>query len=113
MQASKERLLLVDGHEVVLPEHTKNKIGAINNVFGGGNAAPVQGNTQVNIGTAVGEDVYLVKAFKTGATLPAGCYTKSGNNYEAASGPAVEGTTYYKEVSRCRSGHPRQCLWRR
>ena len=93
----KGKTITVDGHEVVLPEHTKNKIGAINNVFGGGNAAPVQGDTQVNIGTAVGEDVYLVKAFKTGDTLPAECYTKSGNNYEAASGPAVEGTTYYRK----------------
>jgi hypothetical protein len=93
----KGKTITVDGHDVVLPEHTRTKIGAINNVFGGGNAAPVQGNTQVNIGTAVGEDVYLVKAFKTGDTLPAECYTKSGNNYEAASGPAVEGTTYYRK----------------
>ena len=91
------KTITVDGHEVVLPEHTKNKIGAINNVFGGGNAAPVQGDTQVNIGTAVGEDVYLVKAFKTGDTLPAECYTKSGNNYEAASGTAQEGITYYRK----------------
>ena len=81
----------------MLPDHTRTKIGAINNVFGGGNAAPVQGNTQVNIGTAVGEDVYLVKAFKAGDTLPAECYTKNGNNYEAASGPAVDGTTYYRK----------------
>ena len=91
------KTITVDGHDVVLPDHTRTKIGAINNVFGGGNAAPVQGNTQVNIGTAVGEDVYLVKAFKTGDTLPAECYTKSGNNYEAASGQAVEGTTYYRK----------------
>jgi hypothetical protein len=93
----KGKTITVDGHEVVLPEHTKNKIGAINNVFGGGNAAQVMGDTYVNIGTAVGEDVYLVKTFKTGDTLPAECYTKSGNNYEAASGPAVEGTTYYRK----------------
>ena len=91
------KTITVDGHEVVLPAHTRNKIGAIGDVFGGGNAAPVQGNTQVNIGTAVGEDVYLVKAFKAGDTLPAECYTKNGSNYEAASGPAVEGTTYYRK----------------
>jgi hypothetical protein len=91
------KTITVDGHEVVLPDHTRTKIGAINNVFGGGNAAPVQGDTEVNIGTAVGEDVYLVKAFKTGDTLPENCYTKNGNNYEAASGPAVEGTTYYRK----------------
>ena len=91
------KTITVDGHDVVLPDHTRTKIGAINNVFGGGNAAPVQGDTEVNIGTTVGEDVYLVKAFKTGDTLPAECYTKNGNNYEAAKGTAVEGTTYYRK----------------
>ena len=92
------KTITVDGHDVVLPDHTKTKIGAINNVFGGGNAAPVQGDTEVNIGTAVGEDVYMVKAFKTGDDLPAECYTKSGNNYvKATGGKAVEGTTYYRK----------------
>ena len=93
----KGKTITVDGHDVVLPDHTQGKIGAINNVFGGGNAAPVQGDTQVNIGTAVGEDVYLVKAFKTGDTLPENCYTKNGNNYETAIGTAVEGITYYRK----------------
>ncbi len=41
-----------DGSTVTLPVHEKGKIGAIENVFGGGNAAAVIGNTQVNIGTA-------------------------------------------------------------
>ena len=36
---------------VTLPSHEKGKMGAINNVFGGGNAAKVIGNTYVNIGT--------------------------------------------------------------
>ena len=40
-----------DGYKVTLPLHEKGKIGAIGNVFGGGNAAEVIGNTQVNIGT--------------------------------------------------------------
>ena len=93
----KGKTITIDGHEVVLPEHTRNKIGAINNVFGGGNAAPVQGDTEVNIGTAVGEDVYLVKAFKAGDTLPENCYTKSGNTYTIVTGTAVEGTTYYRK----------------
>ena len=34
-----------------VPSHAKNTIGAINNVFGGGNAAKVIGSTNVNIGT--------------------------------------------------------------
>ena len=34
-----------------IPSHESGKIGAINNVYGGGNAAKVVGNTTVNIGT--------------------------------------------------------------
>ena len=33
------------------PAHAKGAIGAINNVFGGGNLAPIVGNATVNIGT--------------------------------------------------------------
>lgn len=95
----KGKTITVDGHDVVLPAHTKNKIGAIGDVFGGGNAAPVMGDTHVNIGTLVGEGeyVYLVKAFKVGATLPVDCYTKNGNNYEEATGTAQNGITYYRK----------------
>ena len=38
--------------EVVLYPHVDGKMGVIGNVFGGGNAAEVIGNTSVNIGTA-------------------------------------------------------------
>ena len=38
-------------HTVILPSHTAGEMGAINNVFGGGNAAKVVGDTYVNIGT--------------------------------------------------------------
>ena len=37
---------------VTLPEHKEGAIGVIGEVFGGGNAADVVGNTTVNIGTA-------------------------------------------------------------
>ena len=84
-------------HTVTLYAHTKGNIGVIGDVFGGGNAAQVMGNTSVNIGTAVGENVYLVKAFKTGATLPDECYTKNGNDYVKATGTAEEGKTYYRK----------------
>ena len=84
-------------HTVTLYAHTKGNIGVIGDVFGGGNAAQVMGNTSVNIGTAVGENVYLVKAFKTGATLPDECYTKNGNDYVEATGTAEEGKTYYRK----------------
>jgi len=41
----------IDGDEVSLPAHTKGKMGVIHQVFGGGNAAKVIGDTNVNIGT--------------------------------------------------------------
>ncbi|MCR4837107.1 MAG: hypothetical protein K5899_12140 [Bacteroidaceae bacterium] len=40
-----------DGTSVTLPTHESGKIGAIGTVFGGGNAAKVDGNTNVYIGT--------------------------------------------------------------
>jgi hypothetical protein len=45
------KTITIDGHDVTLPNHDRTKIGAINKVFGGGNAAMVKGNTYVNIGT--------------------------------------------------------------
>ena len=44
-------LTLSDNTKVTLPAHTKGAIGAIGTVYGGGNAAPVKGNTTVKIGT--------------------------------------------------------------
>ena len=40
-----------DGTSVTMPTHESGKIGAIGTVFGGGNAAQVTGNTNVNVGT--------------------------------------------------------------
>ena len=94
-------------HNVVVPSHDKGKIGAINNVFGGGNAAKVIGNTNVNIGTLSEVTVrsYVKKAVEVGASVE-GLYTRSGegtvaNPYryteKGASDVAVEGITYYEE----------------
>ena len=47
----KGKTITVAGHEVTLPSHKRGQIGAINDIFGGGNAAKVIGNTNVNIGT--------------------------------------------------------------
>ena len=44
-----------DGSSITLPTRNSGSIGAIGTVFGGGNAAPVIGNTQVNIGTTTGK----------------------------------------------------------
>ena len=78
-----------------VPSHAKGKIGAINNVFGGGNAAKVIGNTNVNIGTE--KEVYVVKNIETGESV-VGYYTrKNDGTYADATGTAVEGTTYYEK----------------
>ena len=92
-------------HDVELPNHEKGKIGAINNVFGGGNAAKVIGNTNVNIGTLAKVTIreYKEKTVSQGASVE-GLYTRTGGGtvespyrYTAATGNAVEGTTYYEE----------------
>ena len=88
-------------HTVTLPAHKKGEIGAIGNVFGGGNAAEVKGNTNVNIGTSEYEEIVSVA---TGADVT-GYYTRSGEGTEAspytyteATGTADEGTSYYQKV---------------
>ena len=50
----------IGGNTVYVPEHEENTIGAIYNVFGGGNAAEVIGTPHVNIGTLTGEVISLV-----------------------------------------------------
>ncbi|MBR6188264.1 MAG: hypothetical protein IKQ59_04825 [Prevotella sp.] len=47
-------------HTVYVPAHDKDAIGAIYNVFGGGNAADVIGTPHVYIGTLTGEVISLV-----------------------------------------------------
>ena len=85
-----------------IPSHAKGKMGAISEIFGGGNAAKVIGSTTVNIATQ--EEVYLVKQVAAGATLPDGCYTRSGAGtttspfvYTPVSGTAEEHVTYYEK----------------
>ena len=50
-----ERTVQAQSYQVYLPDHAEGKIGAINNVYGGGNAAMVVGDTHVNIGTKTTE----------------------------------------------------------
>jgi hypothetical protein len=83
-------------HTVTLPAHTKGKMGAISEVFGGGNAAKVIGSPTVNIATK--EEVYIVKQVTAGDALPEGCYTRnSDGTYYEASGTADENVTYYEK----------------
>ena len=98
----KGKTMEIDGHQVIIPSHTKNKIGAINYVFGGGNAAPVKGDTYVNIGTE--KEVYLVKKVEVGDALT-DCYTRSGEGTtespyeytETSDTKAEENVTYYEK----------------
>ena len=92
-------------HSVSVPSHAVGKIGAINNVFGGGNAAEVKGNTNVNIGTLAKVSIkeYVEKTVTAGGSVE-GLYTRTGAGtvaspyrYTAATGTAEEGTTYYEE----------------
>ena len=83
-------------HTVTLPAHTKGKMGAISEVFGGGNAAKVIGSPTVNIATQ--EEVYIVKQVTPDTTLPEGCYTRnSDGTYSEASGTASADVTYYEK----------------
>ena len=59
-----------------LPPHAAGEIGGINNVYGGGNEARVEGNTKVSIGT---EKYVLINTITTGDDLSKGdYYTRSG-----------------------------------
>ena len=92
-------------HQVTLPKHTQGKMGAINNVFGGGNAAEVIGNTNVNIGTQT--EGYMTVSdtdITVGTTDVSNFYTRTGTTtatyvYTQASGTAQDGVTYYKKYN--------------
>ena len=79
-----------------IPSHAKGKMGAISEIFGGGNAAKVIGNTTVNIATL--PEVYIVKEVTAGVALPEGCYTRNNDGtYSEASGTASADVTYYEK----------------
>ena len=76
--------------EVTLPTHEDGKIGAVNRVFGGGNAAKVVGNTNVNIGTTTGDKVTLVSTSEEATVLGADV---RGNIYGGGNQAEVTGNT--------------------
>ena len=90
-------------HTVKYPSHQQGNIGAINNVFGGGNAAKVIGNTSVKIGTET--DVYETVYFESDniPTNVTGYYNRSGAGTSASpysysqTTTIVAGQTYYKK----------------
>ena len=104
-----DRSIVAEGAETPnhypIPSHAKGKMGAISEVFGGGNAAKVMGNTTVNVGTLAKVSIrgFVEKSITTGDSVE-GLYTRSGEGteespyiYTAATGNAVEGTKYYEE----------------
>ncbi len=94
-----DRSIVAEGAETPnhypIPSHAKGKMGAINNVFGGGNAAKVVGNTHVNIATL--SEVYVVKQVAVGEDVSSFYTRNADGTYSAATGTAVEGTTYYEK----------------
>ena len=78
-----------------IPSHAVGKIGAISNVFGGGNAAKVIGSTTVNIGTL--EEVYVVTQVTVGDDVTNYFTRNNDGTYSAATGTAEDGTTYYEK----------------
>lgn len=88
-----------------IPSHVSGKIGAINNVYGGGNEAMVKGNTQVNIGTTEYEYTLVNKEMTVGTTDVSSYYTRTGEGTStspyvytqcAANSTAEANTTYYE-----------------
>ena len=101
-QSTNKPTELIDGENVKLHDHVVGNMGVINNVFGGGNAALVDGNTNVNIATE--EEVYVVKLVDVGNSVT-GLYKRVKNettgvvSYElqGATDKAVEGSNYYQK----------------
>ena len=92
---------LIDNDKVKLYDHDLGKMGVIGNVFGGGNAALVDGNTTVNIATE--ENVYVVKLVDEGNSVN-GLYKRVKNEttgevtytLQDVADTAVEGSNYYQ-----------------
>ena len=88
----------VDGKDIQLYGHEKGKIGVIGDIFGGGNAAEVDGNTNVFIGT---EKYVKLDRIVPGETDVSNYYIRTGtsSNYEYTPVPRTKATaagTYYQ-----------------
>ena len=96
-----------DAVTVKLYPHTNGAMGVINNVFGGGNAAKVDGNTTVNVGTTEFEYLLVTDELTAGSTDVSGYYTRSNTGtavnpvftYTQATGSAAADTNYYRRIA--------------
>ena len=87
---------LIDGVNVKLWPHTDGEMGVIGNVFGGGNAAQVIGNTYVNIATGDPRSrstVPNVKFVSTGVVMPVDGADIRGNVFGGGNRAEVTGDT--------------------
>ncbi len=82
---------LLDGTTVTLPVHTAGEIGAIGTVFGGGNAAAVNGNTNVNIGKE--STITYVSVDESSEPIPVVGVDIRGNVYGGGNAADVTGST--------------------
>lgn len=89
-----------DQVDIEMPLHKSGDIGAIGTVFGGGNAAPIEGNTNVIIGNE--EYVEITTNIVPDETDVRDYYTRSGAEgsyvYTSQRPLAKSETTYYKRV---------------
>lgn len=81
----------------IYPEHKKGEIGAIGNVFGGGNLADVIGNTSINIGTET-EIAFVSTPAHLTVNAETGKYPVSGANitgsvYGGGNAADIDGNT--------------------
>lgn len=89
-----ETLQIDQNNSVTTPGHTPGEIGAIGTVFGGGNAAKVTGETYVNIGDKLGENIKMETGEEQtilvrGADIKYNVYG-GGNNAEVTGGTHVQ-----------------------
>ena len=82
---------LLDGTTVTLPVHTAGEIGAIGTVFGGGNAAAVNGNTNVYVGTK--PTITYVSVDESSEPIPVVGVDIRGNVYGGGNAANVTGST--------------------
>ena len=83
---------LSDGTTVTLPDHTAGEIGAIGTVFGGGNAAVVNGNTNVYVGTE--STITYLSVYESSEPIPVVGVDIRGNVYGGGNAADVTGSTY-------------------
>ena len=82
---------LLDGTTVTLPVHTAGEIGAIGTVFGGGNAAAVDGDTNVYVGTE--PTITYVSVDESSEPIPVVGVDIRGNVYGGGNAANVTGST--------------------